>query len=78
MKTKQNFYNLTFEDLKTFLAEKVGIEKNKVKMRAEQIFSGVYKKVLANFIEFSTITKDLRKELYNHLSLNLPKKHHEV
>ena len=27
---KQNFYNLTFEELKTFLAEKVGIEKGKV------------------------------------------------
>ena len=27
---KQNFYNLTFEELKTFLAEKAGIEKGKV------------------------------------------------
>jgi len=30
---KQNFYNLTFEELKTFLAEKVGIEKGKVKIK---------------------------------------------
>ena len=42
---KQNFYNLTFEELKTFLAEKVGIEKGKVKMRAQQLYKAIYQKL---------------------------------
>ena len=70
---KQNFYNLTFEELKTFLAEKVGIEKGKVKMRAQQLYKAIYQKGLKNFFDLTTITQDLRKELDNFLSLDLPK-----
>ena len=70
---KQNFYNLTFEELKTFLAEKAGVEKSKVKMRAQQLFSAVYKKGLTNFNDLTTVTQELRKELDNVLSLDLPK-----
>ena len=44
MENKTNFYNLRFDDLKNFLTEKVGVDSSKVKMRAQQIFSAVYKK----------------------------------
>ena len=71
--TKQNFYNLTFEELKNFLAEKVGIEKSKVKMRAQQLYKAIYQKGLTSFVDLTTVTKDLRKELDNVLSLDLPK-----
>ena len=71
--TKQNFFELDFNQLKNFLVEKVGVESKQAKMRAEQLFSGVYKKGLANFTDLSTVTKELRKELDNHLSLDLPK-----
>jgi len=70
---KKNFYNLTFEDLKTFLAEKAGVEEGKVKMRAQQLFSAIYKKGLTNFNDLTTVTNDLRKELNNLLSLDLPR-----
>ena len=70
---KQNFYDLSFLQLKKFLVEKIGVESKQSKMRAEQLFSGVYKKGLTNFSDLSTVTKDLRKELDNHLSLDLPK-----
>lgn len=70
---KQNFYNLTFEELKTFLSEKVGIEKGKVKMRAQQLYKAIYQKGLKNFFDLTTITQDLRKELDKVLSLDLPK-----
>ena len=70
---KQNFYNLTFEELKTFLSEKVGIEKGKVKMRAQQLYKAIYQKGLTSFVDLTTVTQDLRKELNNFLSLDLPK-----
>ena len=71
--TKQNFYELDFNQLKNFLVEKVGVESKQAKMRAEQLFSGVYKKGLTNFTDLTTVTKDLRKDLDKHLSLDLPK-----
>ena len=70
---KQNFYNLTFEELKTFLTEKVGIEKGKVKMRAQQLYKAIYQKGLISLNDLTTVTRDLRKELDNVLSLDLPK-----
>jgi len=70
---KQNFYNLTFEELKIFLAERVGIEKGKVKMRAQQLYKAIYQKGLTSFVDLTTVTQDLRKELDNVLSLDLPK-----
>ena len=73
MENKQNFYNLSFDDLKNFLIEKVGVDKSKVKMRAQQIFSAVYKKGLKNFIDLTTVTNDFRKQLDKVLTLDLPK-----
>ncbi len=71
--SKTNFYDLSFDQLKFFLVEKIGVERKQSKMRAEQLFSGVYKKGLTNFSDLTTVTKDLRKELDNHLSLDLPR-----
>ena len=62
---KQNFYDLSFDQLKKFLVEKIGVESKQAKMRAEQLFSGVYKKGLTNFTDLTTVTKDLRKDLDN-------------
>ena len=70
---KYNFYNKNFDQLKIFLIEKLGVESKQVKMRAEQLFSGVYKKGLTNFNDLTTVSKDLRKELDSHFSLDLPK-----
>ena len=70
---KKNFYDLSLFQLKKILVEKVGVESKQAKMRAEQLFSGVYKKGLTNFTDLTTVTKDLRKDLDNHLSLDLPK-----
>ncbi|MDB9784471.1 23S rRNA (adenine(2503)-C(2))-methyltransferase RlmN [Pelagibacteraceae bacterium] len=73
MENKKNFYDLSFDDLKNFLIEKVGINNSKVKMRAQQIFSAVYKKGLINFSDLTTVTIDLRENLDKVLTLDLPK-----
>jgi len=73
MENKKNFYNLSFNDLKTFLTEKVGVDSSKAKMRAKQIYSAVYKKGLKNFNDLTTIKNDLRKDLDSILTLDLPK-----
>ena len=70
---KQNFYSLTFEELKTFLIEKIGVEESKVKMRAQQLYKGIYQKGITSFTDLTTVTLELRKELDNALSLELPK-----
>ena len=43
---KQNFFDLNFDQLKNFLIEKAKIDNNKAKMRAQQMFNAVYKKIL--------------------------------
>jgi 23S rRNA (adenine2503-C2)-methyltransferase len=73
MEKKKNFYDLNFNELKTFLIEEVGVDSNKVKMRAQQIFSAVYKKGVKNFNDLTTVTIELRKKLDDVLNLNLPK-----
>ena len=70
---KQNFYSLTFEELKTFLIEKIGVEESKVKMRAQQLYKGIYQKGITSFSDLTTVTFELRKKLDNVLSLELPK-----
>ena len=70
---KQNFYSLTFEELKTFLIEKIGVEESKVKMRAQQLYKGIYQKGITRFNDLTTVTLELRKQLENALSLELPK-----
>ena len=41
---KQNFYDLNFDQIKTFLIEKAEVEPKKAKMRSQQLFNAVYKK----------------------------------
>ena len=41
---KQNFYDLSFDHLKTFLIEKADVPEKQAKMRGEQMFNAVYKK----------------------------------
>ena len=43
---KKNFYNLSFDELKSFLTQKLEIDEKKVSMRAKQIFHAVYRKGL--------------------------------
>ena len=43
---KQNFYDLNFDQLKNFLIEKAEVDEKKAKMRAQQMFNAVYKKIL--------------------------------
>ena len=73
MTIKQNFYDLSFDDLKNFLTDKTDVDSAKAKMRAQQIFSAVYRKGLTSFSDLTTVTNDLRKNLDNVLSLDLPK-----
>ena len=70
---KQNFYSFSFEELKNFLIEKIGIEKSKAKMRAQQLYTGIYKKGVTSFNDLTTVKFELRKKLDNALSLELPK-----
>ena len=67
---KQNLLDLNYEDLKFFLSEKIGIEKKKLNMRAQQIFTAAYQKGLNDFEKFTTIPIDLRKELSKKISFN--------
>ena len=73
MQKKQNFYGLSFEELKNFLIEKIGVEESKVKMRAQQLYKGIYQKGITSFSDLTTVTFELRKKLDNVLSLELPK-----
>ena len=41
---KQNFYDLNFEQLKSFLVDKVAVDPKKAKMRSQQLFNAIYKK----------------------------------
>ena len=70
---KQNFYDLNFDQLKNFLIEKVNIENNKAKMRAQQMFNAVYKKNIKNFDELTTFNLNLREKIKELISLAKPK-----
>ena len=56
---KKNFYDLNFDQLKYFLIDKVDVDVNKAKMRAQQMFNAVYKKNIKNFDELTTFSLDL-------------------
>ena len=73
MNKKYNFYDLSFEDLKLFLIDKIGIEEHKSSMRAKQIFHAIYRKGLKDFKDLTTASLDLRKKLDDIISLDLPK-----
>ena len=41
--------------------------------RSKQLYKAIYQKGLTSFVDLTTVTQDLRKELDNVLSLDLPK-----
>ena len=67
---KQNLLDLNYEDLKSFLDKKIGIEEKKLNMRAQQIFNAVYQKGLNNFNQLTTIPIELREILEKNISFN--------
>ena len=70
---KQNFYDLNFDQLKSFLIEKAEVDEKKAKMRAQQMFNAVYKKNIKNFDELTTFGLELREKIKNLISLKKPK-----
>jgi 23S rRNA (adenine2503-C2)-methyltransferase len=70
---KQNLLDLNYEDLKSFLNSKLGIEEKKLNMRAQQIFTAVYQKGLNNFNQLTTIPIELREILEKNISFNSSK-----
>ena len=70
---KQNFYDLNFDQLKKFLIEKVNVDENKAKMRAQQMFNAVYKRNIKNFDELTTFGLELRKKIKELIVLVKPK-----
>lgn len=63
-----NIYSFTLEDLQDYL-KKYGKEK----FRAQQIYKWVYESRVTNFDEMSNLSKDLRAELKNLISFEMPK-----
>ena len=70
---KQNFYDLSFNHLKTFLVEKAGVPEKQAKMRSEQMFNAVYKKNIKSLDELTTFSLDLREKIKDLISLDKPK-----
>lgn len=62
-----NFYSFTLPDLEAFL-KKYGKEK----FRAQQIFKWVYESRVTDFDQMSNLSKDLRAELKNLISFDMP------
>ncbi len=67
---KQNLLDLNYEDLKSFLNSKIGVEEKKLNMRAQQIFTAVYQKGLNDFSNLTTIPLELRQKLEKTISFN--------
>ena len=67
---KKNLLDLNYEDLKFFLSEEIGIEDNKLNMRAQQIFTATYQKGLNDFEKFTTIPISLRIKLSKYIYFN--------
>ena len=70
---RQNFYDLNFDQLKSFLIEKVEVEPKKAKMRSQQMFNAVYKKNIKSFDELTTFGVELRTKIKDLISLEKPK-----
>ena len=70
---KQNFFDLSFDQLKNFLITKANVDENHAKMRAQQMFNAVYKKNIKNLDELTTFGLVLRKKIKELISLEKPK-----
>lgn len=64
---QRNFYSFTLEDLESFLKQY-----GKEKFRAQQIFKWVYDQRVTDFDLMLNLSKDLRKELKNLITFDLP------
>ena len=60
---KQNFFDLNFDQLKNFLIDKVEVDRNKAKMRAQQMFNAVYKKNIKSLNELQLMDLSSEKGL---------------
>ena len=69
---KQNFYDLNFDQLKSFLIEKGEVEPKKAKMRSQQLFNAVYKKNIKSFDELTTFGAELRGKIKDCLLYTSP------
>ena len=67
---KKNLLDFNYEDLKSFLELKIGIEEKKLNMRAQQIFTAVYQKGLNDFNQLTTFPAGLREVLEKNISFN--------
>ena len=67
---KKNLLDLSYDNLKSFLSDKIGIEEKKLNMRTQQIFTAVYQKGLNNFNQLTTIPIELREILEKNISFN--------
>ncbi len=63
----KNFYSFTLENLESFLKQY-----GKEKFRAQQIFKWVYEQRVTDFDLMLNLSKDLRKELKELITFNLP------
>lgn len=64
---KKNFYSFTLENLEAFLKQY-----GKEKFRAQQIFKWVYEQRVTDFDQMLNLSKDLRAELKNLITFDLP------
>lgn len=64
---KRNFYSFTLENLEAFLKQY-----GKEKFRAQQIFKWVYEQRVTDFDQMLNLSKDLRAELKNLITFDLP------
>ena len=55
---KQNFFDLNFDQLSTFLINNADVDVKKAKMRSQQLFNAVYKKNIKSFDELTTFGID--------------------
>ena len=67
---KKNLLDLSYENLKSFLSDAIGIEEKKLNMRAQQIFTAVYQKGLNDFKQLTTMPLELREVLEKNISFN--------
>jgi 23S rRNA (adenine2503-C2)-methyltransferase len=70
---KQNFYDLSFEQLKAFLINNAAVDSKKAKMRSQQLFNAVYKKNIKSFDELTTFGAELKKKIKELITLEKPK-----
>ena len=63
----RNFYSFTLENLELYLKQY-----GKEKFRAQQIFKWVYEQRVTDFDLMLNLSKDLRKELKNLITFDLP------